>query len=569
MSWLVFLITLPLVWALWTGYTFLVSYNLARQIGLPIVFAPWSSINAAWIIFRDQLIPFVRALPWGLGRFVRYNYIGWGFQDKYHMHQELGGAFVVVSPGRVEIHVADAKAVESIMYRRKDFPKPADLYKPFEILGPNLVTVEGEEWQRHKKITVPPFNERNSKLVWKESLRQAQDMLSWWTGHGKTGVSTIVDDTMKLALHVITCAGFGKSYSFLSRDELESPGSGFTLSYRDAMELILRNLRAAFVLPRNILSISYLLPQKVLKIGHAIQDLNKHLAEMLETEKSLISKRDSGAPNLLSTLIRNSEETRRAEGRGQGLSDREIVGNIFVFSVAGHETTANALTYSILLLAANPKLQEWLSEEINQVLGDRQYIETWEYEKIFPQLKRCLALMFETLRLYGSVPFIPKSTTSQAQPLTIGKHHYIIPPHTHVICNAAALHTLPHYWGADSMVWRPSRWLVSSDTTGSASRTGPGNEAFIEPPKGTFVPWSDGARGCPGKKFAQVEFVAVMSRLFRHHRVRPVMLDGEDGEAVKERILSTLEDSMVKITLRLQNPESVSLIWAKVGPMWP
>ncbi len=85
----------------------------------------------------------------------------------------------------------------------------------------------------------------------------------------------------------------------------------------------------------------------------------------------------------------------------------------------------------------------------------------------------------------------------------------------------------------------------------------------MEPLKGSYLPWSDGPRVCPGRKFAQVEFVAVIAFLFRQHRVRPATLGGESPEAATERVLRTVNDSEVGITLQMRKPKSVSVIWSR------
>jgi cytochrome P450 len=76
-----------------------------------------------------------------------------------------------------------------------------------------------------------------------------------------------------------------------------------------------------------------------------------------------------------------------------------------------------------------------------------------------------------------------------------------------------------------------------------------------------YLPWSVGPRSCPGKKFAQVEFVAVIAHLFRRHRVKAVLEPGETMEAVKKRIFATLEDSALKVTIKMNHPENVKLVW--------
>lgn len=75
-----------------------------------------------------------------------------------------------------------------------------------------------------------------------------------------------------------------------------------------------------------------------------------------------------------------------------GLTDSEILGNLFLYNFAGHETTGNILTYSILLLAAHPHWQDWIAEELQHVFGDSPDDKAWDYN-LFPQLKRCLAVM--------------------------------------------------------------------------------------------------------------------------------------------------------------------------------
>lgn len=97
--------------------------------------------------------------------------------------------------------IADASAADEIM-RSKEFIKPEALYKPLELFGPNVNTMNGEDWQRHRKVTTPPFNERNSKLVWKEGIKQANGMLKTWTEVGESGVVGTEEDTMTFALHV-------------------------------------------------------------------------------------------------------------------------------------------------------------------------------------------------------------------------------------------------------------------------------------------------------------------------------------------------------------------------------
>ncbi|SLM38548.1 hypothetical protein LPUS_08801 [Lasallia pustulata] len=227
------------------------------------------------------------------------------------------------------------------------------------------------------------------------------------------------------------------------------------------------------------------------------------------------------------------------------------------------------LSYSISLLAAHPEVQEWVAEEVHYVLQGQGTSETWEYS-LFPRLKRCLTVMLETLRLYPSVGSIPKYTNDRAQSLNINGEVHIIPPKTLVFLNSFAMHKMPRYWGSDSLVWRPSRWILPScpGTVSNGASLSSGiifdKETLLEPKKGTFMPWSDGPRVCPGKKFAQVEFVAVLSTLLRNHRVRPVARDGEKEEDAQQRILDVVADSGIHFTLQMRHPTRVTVSWVSV-----
>lgn len=254
-----------------------------------------------------------------------------------------------------------------------------------------MIQVEGEDWQRHRKITTPPFNENNNDLVWVESLRQTKDMLQYWTRHDQNGVCSTVQDTKILTLHVLSCAGLGQAHS--SHSAIDPPEVATEMNYRDAISLILQNAAIVMLLPPRLHWLPFL-PKKIAKVGKAVFAFRKYMTGVLNEERNLISQRKPGAGNLMSNLVRASEEASQPRSRQgpAGLTSDEIFGNMFIFNSAGHETTANTLSYGILLLAAHPEWQQWITEEVRHVLKDAPS-ETWSYADVFPRLKRCRAVM--------------------------------------------------------------------------------------------------------------------------------------------------------------------------------
>lgn len=230
-------------------------------------------------------------------------------------------------------------------------------------------------------------------------------MLQSWSQQGHKGTKETVRDTALLALHVLTYAGFGMKYSYA--EGVQRPQPGFTMSYRDALSMVLHDIIYLFILPRAVLRLSFM-PRKFRDLGQATMEFQKYMEEVLARERQLISEREPGQGNLISALIRASEEAKELgeDDSTQGLRDEEIFGNVFVYNLAGHETTANAVATAIVLLAAHPEWQDWIAEEINVVFARGESIQNGTYEAAFPRLRRCLAIMVRLLHFVFSSSII-------------------------------------------------------------------------------------------------------------------------------------------------------------------
>lgn len=174
--------------------SFLTNLRNAQKTGLPIVISPVDHMNPVWVVLQKPLSGLLASLPFGLGSWVRYNTLSWFFDDKCAMHKEHGKVFIHVTPGMNELHSIDPEANAQILSRRKDFEKPEKILKSVILYGDSITSVTGSEWQRHRRITAPPFNERNCRLVWDESLDQASQMASHWSSLGPEGTTPILED---------------------------------------------------------------------------------------------------------------------------------------------------------------------------------------------------------------------------------------------------------------------------------------------------------------------------------------------------------------------------------------
>lgn len=402
----------------------------------------------------------------------------------------------------------------------------------------------------------------------------ASDVLKYWIS--KTSVKSTADDARILALHVMSRAGFGKSFEFQGSEQRQALAlSGTTMSYKDSLKMILDNCILIFVFGPKFLGKTWL-PKKLQAVHHACASFQKHMTEAYEQEKQAVDNGQSQATdqNFLKLLVRASHNNPDPKSQ---LTESEIYGNIFTFNFAGHDTTAHTFTFALYFLAACPDVQDWIHDEIRHVAGQqrRRRPQEWEYELDFPRLKRCLAVMMETLRLYAPVP-TSKHTDAAMQTLEVpggpggSTKTIVLPPETMVIPSYAALQTDPKYWGTDSLAWRPSRWIKGADEHGhrAAATTvdadGDEEEELITPYRGTYLAWSGGARDCPGRKFSQVEFVATMATLFLDHRVDPVKMEGETMDAARKRVLHLIEtDSAPVLLLQMLHPERAPLVWSR------
>lgn len=198
-----------------------------------------------------------------------------------------------------------------------------------------------------------------------------------------------------MALHVLTCAGYGVSYSF--NEGVRKLQQGHTMTYRDSLSLCLRNIFTFSIIPKQYLSFK-LLPNKLRQVGQAVHEFQSYIEEHLAHERSQNTRQRNGPGNLMSALVQASKDAEKASLDGKvskslGLSDKEIFGNVFIYNLAGHETTANAISMALVLLAAHPHHQDWLGEEVREICDPSLNSLSWEYEKSFPELRRCLAVM--------------------------------------------------------------------------------------------------------------------------------------------------------------------------------
>ncbi|KAF3915816.1 hypothetical protein ABW21_db0205335 [Orbilia brochopaga] len=323
-----------------------------------------------------------------------------------------------------------------------------------------------------------------------------------------------------------------------------------------------------------------------------------------EKKREAIAGEKADGMDIMGALVKNSygPETRTnrqstADSKSTGgdmdrqtLSDSEILGNAFVFLLAGHETSAGSLHYIMTFLALYPNAQRQLQADIDKIFGNRP-VEDWDYGRDITAMQNSMlaAVMNEELRMVPPVVGIPKKVSPhQDQVVMVDGKQTIWPKGAVVSLSAYAIHRNPKYWPStgeskvtdakdDLEDFIPKRWLAENRVEAQQEAKGEDEELpmgkdtghLYTPPKGSYIPFSDGARSCLGKRFAQVEIMVLLSMIFQKYSVELAVDEAASDETVSkmgpnERISlyeaqratarSIVRDcSMIKITVQIRN----------------
>jgi cytochrome P450 len=480
------------------------NYLIASKTGLRLIISPLTPFELPW-----HMVPAIFGDSVKRQRWFRALDQTCAWQDKDKLHEELGQCFMHVSPGMNMMCTSDPVAIDHVFKKMRDFVKP-EVFKTLDFFGPNIITVNDEPWVRHRKLTAPCFNERVSTFVWEESLRQASDMLEDWLAKPGATSNSVVQDSGTVALHVLGAAAFGEQRNF--REGVNKFAPNHELSFRDALKTVLRNPITAAVVNGmpwlKMAAFRQILSFRIRKVQLALVEFQSYMLEAIARERkstSLPSDASNKRPNLLNALVRASDEAKAGDSKSATpMSDDELTGNMFMFAFAGHETTATTIYYALTHLATHSSIQDWVAEELVEVVGNADVL---GYAKIQPRLKRTLALMYETVRLFGVPPpwrdiackepqLLISSSTNDSVPT-----HLPIPANTQVSLNVYACHTSPLHW-TNGTTWDPKRWIQSGNSLS--------DEQLLSNHK-AFFGWGTGPRVCPGQSEYHCRFQLVMN----------------------------------------------------------
>ncbi len=385
------------------------------------------------------------------------------------------GDLVAVMRGRTPIVWITAPAMIKtvLLDEREKFLKLAQIRLLSPLLGKGILTSEGADWKWQRQASAPMFRPQELAGFVPTFVRAAQAVVERWRAQPRA-VQPIDRDMTEATFEVI------------SATLLPSADARMPQVMERSTALFQRSgawgqLYAVANLPK-------WLPQPGRRpMARAIGALRCAVLALIAERRANRAAKDD--------LVHRLMQARDPE-TGQTMNDEQLVDNLLTFYLAGHETTAKALTWTLYLLACSPEWTRVLEEEIAHVTGGA-VINAGHVERLVLTQQ----VLKESMRLYPPVPLMSRQAVAGTQ---LGGHP--IRAGTSVVMPIYAIHRHAKRW-EDPDAFDPARFA-------------PQREAAI--PRYQYMPFGAGPRICIGMGFAMIEATAMLATLLRHARFAPV-----------------------------------------------
>lgn len=419
---------------------------------------------------------------------------------------------------------------EVLVSKARSFEKsPLIRFALHPLAGRGLFTSEGPLWRRQRRLMAPVFHHARIDALAPVMVECAERTCERFRD-GE--LRDIASDTTRIAMSVAGRTLFGID-TLGETDEIGkaltvalqwADGASSSLAVALQMELHLAlgmatripaALRPALERAAARLGDPILWPtQRSRELRRAIELLDASVSRMIEKRRSA----EHPANDLLTHLLRA-----RDQDDGSVMDDKQLRDEILTLFVAGHETTANGLAWSIYLLSRHPEAYARARSAVDALGGGRPTLADLE------RLDYLTCVFKEALRLYPPVYAFSRMSTADVE---IGG--YLVPKNTVVLISPFTLQRRPDLW-RDPLRFDPDRFAPNAAA-----------------PADAWIPFSDGPRICIGMHFAMIEAPLVLATLLQHadfelegaHDVQPdersATLRPRGGVPVRVRLGSTL-----------------------------
>jgi len=372
-----------------------------------------------------------------------------------------------------------------LVTHHEKFVKGLGLQRSKRLLGEGLLTSEGEFHKRQRRLVQPGFHREAIQSYGEIMVAYASRICEQWQKEREVDVT---EEMRRLTLAIVAKTLFNVDVEQEATDIGEALTTAIRL-FKLGMSVQMANFLYRLPIP------------SVLRYKRAQARLDGIIYRIIH------ERRASGdqPEDLLTMLLRAGD----LEGDGSQMSDSQLRDEILTLFLAGHETTAIALTWTLYLLSEHLNVEERLHHELDTMLGSRL-----PTVNDLPTLTHTRMIFSEALRCYPPAWLISR--------MALEDHKYgglVIPAGTHVFVSPYVLHHDQRYF-PDPNQFKPDRWAPDL--------------AKSQPPL-TFIPFGAGPRNCIGEPFAWMEGVLVLATIAQRWRLRLV-----SGQRVEPAPLVTL-----------------------------
>lgn len=378
--------------------------------------------------------------------------------------------------GRQDVYfINNPNYIEDVLINNhKNFIKSRGLQVSRRLLGNGLVTSEGEYHDRQRHLIQPKFYPKQIRSYSDVMIKCALKMCDNWKD------STVVDIHKEMA-HV-TLAIISKS---VLGYEVKQEGDEIGKALLTCMEYFNRLLMPFGELIEKI----PLLPVNK-EFQRAKRTLDSTVYSMISEHRKMLDRGQKGGDDLLFTLLQAQDEE---SGIGK-MSDIQLRDEVMTIFLAGHETTSNALTWTLYLLSLHPDIEAKLDEELRAVLGDRMIATVLDV----PKLVYTERILTESMRLYPPAWALGRQAINE---LKIDK--YTIRTKSIILMSQYVMHRNSRFY-TDPDHFYPDRWTP---------------EFKKQLPRFSYFPFGGGIRGCIGEPFAWLEAILLISTICKQWKM--------------------------------------------------
>lgn len=360
-------------------------------------------------------------------------------------------------------------AIEQLLVTERDkVIKDASTRMLSILLGNGLLVSEGAFWRKQRRLSQPAFHRQRVEAYGAVMVRDTERMAARFRS-GET--RDVHRDMMALTLDIVAETLFGMSLAEESR----------------RIEQALSTLMDRFAGMGSVIPLGWPTPGNA-KARKAIADLDAIVFDMIAKRRA---SGDTG--DLLSMLIAATSDEDGADA-GDRMTDRQLRDEAVTLLLAGHETTALTLTFTLYLLAKHPDVADALAAEIQEVLGDRP-----AQASDVPRLRLAGWIIQESMRLYPPAWAIGREAIA---PVRLGGYDF--PVGTQLWAAQWVVHRDAR-WYPEPLAFKPERWA---------------DDFAKKLPRQAYFPFGGGARICIGNAFAMMEAVLILVTLARSFRFR-------------------------------------------------